>query len=82
MFKGGQIELRSPAVHYAPVLEMHSARVQQMPDEKPQPQRKYFGHNKGPLSETKDVPAVAPAPVVVKKERFSFLKRNSSVAAH
>ena len=60
---------------------MHSdRRVHQMPDEKQQPQRKYFGHNKGPMSETKDIPA--PAPVVVKKERFSFLKRNSTVAAH
>ncbi|CAD0099237.1 unnamed protein product [Aureobasidium mustum] len=78
----GQIELRSPAVAYASALEIHPGhRVNQMPVEKSQPERKYFGHNKPPMSETKE--ASAPAPVVVKKERFSFLKRgNSSVAAH
>jgi hypothetical protein len=77
---GGQIELRSPAVAYAPALEIHPGhRVNQMPVEKAE--RKYFGHNKSPVSETKEAPA--PAPVMVKKERFSFLKRgNSSVAAH
>ncbi|KAH0003859.1 hypothetical protein KCU78_g13685, partial [Aureobasidium melanogenum] len=76
----GQIELRSPAVAYAPALEIHPGhRVNQMPVEKAE--RKYFGHNKPPVSETKEAPA--PAPVMVKKERFSFLKRgNSSVAAH
>lgn len=79
---GGQIELRSPAVAYAPALEIHPGhRVNQMPVEKSQPERKYFGHNKPPTSEVKEAPA--PAPVMVKKERFSFLKRgNSSVAAH
>ncbi|KAG9953621.1 hypothetical protein KCU85_g1068, partial [Aureobasidium melanogenum] len=76
----GQIELRSSAVAYAPALEIHPGdRVNQMPVGKPE--RKYFGHNKPPMSETKEAPA--PAPVVVKKERFSFMKRgNSSVAAH
>ncbi|KAI4766916.1 hypothetical protein E4T52_13021 [Aureobasidium sp. EXF-3400] len=78
---GGQIELRSPAVAYAPTLEIRpDHRASQVPVENAQPQRKYFGHNKGSISETKDIPA--PAPVVVKKERFSFMKRNSSVAAH
>jgi len=78
----GQIELRSAAVAYAPMLEMpQDRRVSQSSDEKlqAQPQRKYFGHNK-PLPDTKAVPM--PAPLVAKKERFSFLKRNSSVAAH
>ena len=79
---GGQIELRSAAVAYAPMLEMHQDRREsQTSDEKLQAQspRKYFGHNK-PLPDTKVV--AMPAPLVVKKERFSFLKRNSSVAAH
>ncbi|CAD0087256.1 unnamed protein product [Aureobasidium vineae] len=80
---GGQIELRSSAVAYASALEIHPGhKVNQMPVEQPQPQRKYFGHNKPPTSETKE--ASVPAPVIVKKEkRFSFLKRgSSSVAAH
>ncbi|CAD0110060.1 unnamed protein product [Aureobasidium uvarum] len=79
----GQIELRSSAVAYASALEIHPGhKVNQMPVEQPQSQRKYFGHNKPPTSETKE--ASVPAPVIVKKEkRFSFLKRGgSSVAAH
>ncbi|KAI4727634.1 hypothetical protein E4T49_04599 [Aureobasidium sp. EXF-10728] len=80
---GGQIELRSSAVAYASALDMHPGhKVNQMPVEQPQPQRKYFGHNKPLTSETNE--ASVPAPVMVKKEkRFSFLKRgSSSVAAH
>jgi hypothetical protein len=79
---GGQIELRSAAVAYAPMLEMHKDhRESQTSEEKlqAQPQRKYFGHNK-PLPDSTVV--AMPAPLVVKKERFSFLKRNSTVAAH
>ncbi|KAI5246541.1 hypothetical protein E4T47_00413 [Aureobasidium subglaciale] len=78
----GQIELRSEAVAYAPSNEIHPGhRVNQMPVEKPQAERKYFGHNKAPASEAKEISI--PAPVVVKKERFSFLKRgNGAVAAH
>ncbi|KAI5207017.1 hypothetical protein E4T39_02224 [Aureobasidium subglaciale] len=79
---GGQIELRSEAVAYAPSHEIHPGhRVNQMPVEKPQAERKYFGHNKAPASAAKEISI--PAPVVVKKERFSFLKRgNGAVAAH
>jgi hypothetical protein len=52
-----------------------------MPDGKPKPERKYFGHNTPSTSETKEVSAPV-VPIVVKKERFSFMKKNSSVAAH
>ncbi|OBW68330.1 MAG: DUF914-domain-containing protein [Aureobasidium pullulans] len=77
----GQIELRSEAVAYAPSHEIHPGRrVNQMLVEQPQTQRKYFGHNKAPSSEANEVPVPAP---VVKKERFSFLKKGSgAVAAH
>lgn len=69
-------------VSYA-VPDIHPGRRvnNEMLAEQTQPQRKYFTHNKVPTVEPKEVPEVKP--VAAKKERFSFMKRNSgAVAAH
>jgi hypothetical protein len=75
-FTGGQIE----AVAYTHnTTNIHPAyRLGQMP--KAQPERKYFSHNKEATTEFKEVSVPEP---VIKKQRFSFIKKSGgAVAAH